>query len=134
MSSPFLNEARWIRKNSKAAILYDAFPVSKGHMLVIPRRSDVVRLKDLSSYEALKLFSLVAEAVEMAYNHWSADAVNVGINDGEEAGQTVKHLHVHVIPRYRGDVEDPRGGVRGVIPSKQMYNALPEHKDDRTDE
>lgn len=102
-------------------IVRDSFPVTKLHSLIIPHRHvsnffdlNVDELKDLSvalKKERQKLLSLDKEIT----------AFNVGVNAGKEAGQSVMHCHVHLIPRRKGDIENPRGGVRGVIPSKQKY-------------
>jgi diadenosine tetraphosphate (Ap4A) HIT family hydrolase/HKD family nuclease len=101
--------------------LWDAFPVSPGHALIVPRRH-VATWFDASDDERTALNDAIAvarAAIESAGHR--PDGYNVGFNVGEAAGQTVPHLHVHVIPRYRGDMEDPRGGVRHVIPSKGNY-------------
>ena len=97
-----------------AAALADAFPVSPGHALVVPRRH-VPGYFDLSAEERTDVWQLVSEVKARLDAERSPAGYNVGINVGEAAGQTVWHAHVHLIPRYAGDVEDPRGGVRGVI-------------------
>lgn len=100
--------------------LWDAFPVSPGHSLLIPRRH-VATWFDASPDEQAELLTgiqIVREHIERSY---SPDGYNIGVNVREAAGQTVFHLHVHVIPRYRGDVADPTGGVRHVIPGKGNY-------------
>jgi diadenosine tetraphosphate (Ap4A) HIT family hydrolase len=100
--------------------LWDGFPVSPGHALLVPRRH-VATWFDATLEERIEL----AEAVEVArtaiLQRHRPDGFNVGMNLGSAAGQTVPHLHLHVIPRYAGDVEDPRGGVRWVVPSKAAY-------------
>ena len=98
----------------------DSFPVSEGHMLVIPRRH-VARAEELAEEEWADLFGLVKVVTAEAAAVPGVEGVNVGLNSGEAAGQTVFHAHVHVIPRRSGDVEDPRGGVRGVIPATADY-------------
>jgi diadenosine tetraphosphate (Ap4A) HIT family hydrolase len=99
---------------------WDRYPVSEGHLLVIPKRH-VEWFSELSLLESQSLGPALNDAVQLVRAKVNPDAVNVGINDGPAAGQTVPHLHVHVIPRWSGDVEDPRGGVRGVIPARRRY-------------
>lgn len=98
----------------------DRYPVTEGHTLVIPRRH-VETYFDANAFEKAELWRAV-DAVKAALDaELHPHAYNVGFNAGRAAGQTVMHLHIHVIPRRTGDVEDPRGGVRGVIPGKQKY-------------
>ncbi len=99
---------------------WDRYPVSEGHLLVIPKRH-VECFAKLSVEESEGLGAAINEAIELVKAKVRQDAVNIGINDGAAAGQTVPHLHVHIIPRWAGDVEDPRGGVRGIIPGKARY-------------
>jgi superfamily II DNA or RNA helicase/diadenosine tetraphosphate (Ap4A) HIT family hydrolase len=130
VSSPFLEapESSWVASNDLAFALRDRFPVSPGHTLVIPRRV-VATWFDATPEERTALFALVDEVKRVIDQDLCPDGYNIGINAGEAAGQTVMHLHVHVIPRFRGDMDDPRGGVRGVIPGKQKYTLLaPVHK------
>jgi len=98
----------------------DRFPVSAGHTLVIPKQH-VASLFDLSSEARLALWELVAVVRAQLLEEFHPDGFNVGLNDGEAAGQTVMHAHIHVIPRYAGDVSDPRGGIRWIIPAKAAY-------------
>jgi len=98
----------------------DLFPVSDGHVLIIPKRH-VPGLFDLTEQEVAEMFSLLMRAKELIDVKYSPDGYNVGVNVGESAGQTIWHVHIHLIPRRKGDVENPRGGVRGVIPSKKEY-------------
>lgn len=98
----------------------DGFPVSPGHTLVIPRRH-VASLAELTADEAGAIWSLLAEARSGLDAEFRPDGYNVGVNDGRAAGQTVMHLHVHLIPRYEGDRADPRGGVRWIFPDKADY-------------
>lgn len=100
--------------------LWDAFPVSPGHALIVPRRH-VAGWFDATPEEQAALTATIAavrETIECAHR---PDGYNLGVNVGAAAGQTVFHLHLHVIPRYLGDVPDPRGGVRHVVPSKAKY-------------
>jgi diadenosine tetraphosphate (Ap4A) HIT family hydrolase len=105
---------------ASAVAFADAYPVSEGHVLVVPRRH-LSRIEDLEADEWTELFRLVREVCRKLSERDGVDGVNVGVNSGVAAGQTVDHAHVHVIPRRLGDVPDPRGGVRHVIPGKADY-------------
>lgn len=98
----------------------DAFPVSDGHILVVPCRH-LARVEDLEPQEWADLFGLVREVCRDLSGQDGVDGINVGVNSGAAAGQTVDHAHVHVIPRRLGDVPDPRGGVRRVMPGRADY-------------
>ncbi|MCB9615531.1 MAG: HIT family protein [Sandaracinus sp.] len=111
---------RWVAQNALAFALRDLHPVTEGHTLVIPKRL-VVDFFETTDEERLALFALVDEVKRALDATLRPDGYNVGFNAGEAAGQTVFHLHLHVIPRYRGDVEDPRGGIRHVIPGRGNY-------------
>ena len=102
--------------------LWDAFPVSEGHLLIVPRRH-VPTWFDASTEERAAIAAAIDQGRELLASRHQPDGFNIGINVGEAAGQTVFHLHVHLIPRYSGDVPDPRGGVRHVIPGKGNYLA-----------
>ena len=119
MKSPFLNLEKII-ENENAFAIYDGFPVSKGHVLVIPKRV-VAEIFDLNNEEYSSCFNLVKDVKKILEEKFKPDGFNIGINNGEKAGQTVFHAHIHVIPRYSGDVDNPRGGVRHVIPGKGNY-------------
>ncbi|NLD76006.1 MAG: HIT domain-containing protein, partial [Acidimicrobiales bacterium] len=108
--------------NELAFAVRDLHPVSDGHSLVIPRRV-VSTWWEATAYEKLAMFELVDDVKRLLDAEHSPHGYNVGFNDGAAAGQTVDHLHVHVIPRYRGDVDDPRGGIRHVIPGRGNYLA-----------
>jgi diadenosine tetraphosphate (Ap4A) HIT family hydrolase len=115
-----LDPGRVTHSSAHARALADAYPVTEGHTLVVPVRH-VTSLFDLAADELADVWRLVGEVrVALAASHY-ADAFTIGVNDGEVAGQTVGHAHVHVIPRRRGDVPDPRGGVRWVIPDRAPY-------------
>lgn len=101
-------------ENEFAVALLDAFPVTEGHTLVIPNRH-VASLFDLPDEEQVAVWRLVAQVRANLMAELNPDGFNVGLNDGQAAGQTVMHAHVHVIPRRQGDVADPRGGVRWVL-------------------
>jgi diadenosine tetraphosphate (Ap4A) HIT family hydrolase len=111
---------RFVLESEFAVVIRDGFPVSPGHTLVIPRRH-VASFFDITDAERADLMSLLAAARDDLEREFHPAGYNVGINDGPAAGQTVPHLHVHLIPRYEGDCEDPRGGVRWVLPDKAAY-------------
>jgi diadenosine tetraphosphate (Ap4A) HIT family hydrolase len=100
--------------------LWDGFPVSVGHALIVPRRH-VARWSEATVDERQELASAIKEVQRIVQELHHPAGFNVGFNDGPAAGQTVGHLHIHVIPRYEGDVPDPRGGIRLVIPDKARY-------------
>ena len=123
--SPFLEvpEAEWVCANAFVFAIYDRFPVSPGHVLVITRRV-VPTYFDCTAEEQAALMELVGEVKRLLDQRQpKPNGYNVGFNSGTAAGQTVPHVHVHVIPRYAGDMPDPRGGVRHVIPEKGNYLA-----------
>ncbi len=99
---------------------FDGFPVSPGHALIIPRRH-VASFFDLTKDEQMDMLRLADSVKSVIDEKFLPNGYNVGVNVGEAAGQSVFHVHLHLIPRYKGDVPNPRGGVRGVIPSKQNY-------------
>ena len=110
-------EREIVAENESAIAVFDNFPVSPGHVLVLPRRH-VETIWDLDEAEYDRCFRLVREVQPILAIRYGPDGFNVGTNCGEAAGQSVWHAHIHVIPRYKGDVADPRGGVRHVIPLK----------------
>ncbi len=99
---------------------WDSYPVNPGHLLLVPFRH-CTEYFEATKDERAALWQLLDEAKALIDDKHGPDGLNVGINIGSAAGQSVFHVHVHVIPRYTGDVANPRGGVRGVIPSKQTY-------------
>lgn len=109
-----------VAQNELAVALRDKYPVSKGHTLVIPRRHEADYFR-LTEDEQIAILRLVKEAQRYLQEELKPAAFNVGVNAGSAAGQTISHAHVHLIPRYAGDVPDPRGGVRWVIPVKAPY-------------
>ena len=111
---------RFVLESDGAVVLRDAFPVSPGHTLVIPRRH-VASFFEVTDAERADLMSLLATARDGLERELRPAGYNVGINDGAAAGQTVPHLHIHLIPRYDGDRDDPRGGVRWVLPDQAAY-------------
>jgi len=123
-SSPFesVPGEQWLAENQLAFAFFDRFPVSPGHALVVTKRV-VPTWFDATIEEQHALMELVNQVKRLLEERCSPqpDGFNVGFNCGEAAGQTVMHLHLHVIPRYHGDLPDPRGGVRHVIPDKGNY-------------
>jgi diadenosine tetraphosphate (Ap4A) HIT family hydrolase len=115
-----LEKSRITLENDCSAAFPDAYPVAEGHTLVVPKRH-VAGLFDLPEEEQAAIWSLVAQVRGKLMDELQPDGFNVGVNDGPAAGQTVPHAHVHVIPRRTGDVADPRGGVRWVVPAKAPY-------------
>lgn len=111
---------RVIMESDYSIAFYDGFPVSPGHTLIIPKRH-VASYFELDQSEQQDLWELTNKVKALLDDKYHPDGYNVGINVGQAAGQSVFHVHVHVIPRYTGDVEEPRGGVRGVIPEKMNY-------------
>ncbi len=109
-----------ILQNSFCYSRYDRYPVGKGHLLIVPFRH-VASFFDLTADERRAAFELVWQAQVSLDRDFHPDGYNVGVNVGPAAGQTVMHAHIHLIPRYQGDVPDPRGGVRFVIPKKAKY-------------
>ena len=113
-------EERILFRGNNFFIIYDSYPVSDGHCLIISNEVKETYF-DLSDEEKMDLDSMIEKAKEIIEETRSPDGYNIGMNCGIAAGQTVMHFHCHVIPRYIGDMEEPRGGVRGVIPDKQNY-------------
>ncbi len=109
-----------LAQNEDAVAVPDGFPISPGHSLILSRRHQA-NLFDLSPRERQAIFDLLVPVKQLLEGRHHPDGFNVGVNVGAAAGQTVEHVHVHVIPRFRGDVEDPRGGVRWVLPAKAKY-------------
>jgi diadenosine tetraphosphate (Ap4A) HIT family hydrolase/HKD family nuclease len=122
--SPFFEipQAEWIAANRSAFAVWDAHPVNPGHALVVSRRQ-IVEWWEATPAERSDIFELVDVVRAKIDDLHSPDGFNVGFNAGRAAGQTIDHLHVHVIPRFEGDVADPRGGIRGVIRARGNYLA-----------
>ncbi len=106
-----LNKDQLILENDLAVAIMDKFPVNEGHMLFIPKRHFKTYF-EATKEEVVALYDLLHEGKKYLDEKFNADGYNIGINIGEDAGQTIMHLHIHLIPRYKGDVEDPRGGIR----------------------
>lgn len=121
MNCPFCNSQEdAVLKNTLSFARFDKYPVAKGHMLIIPYRH-FDNYFDATREEKISIIDLIDEAKSLLDEKYSPHGYNIGVNVGVPAGQSVMHLHVHVIPRYRGDSENPKGGVRGVIPWKRTY-------------
>jgi diadenosine tetraphosphate (Ap4A) HIT family hydrolase len=111
---------RVLFRNNASVAVRDAYPVTPGHTLVIPRRH-VASYFDATPLEREAMLALLDAAKQQLQAEFGPAGYNIGINDGAAAGQTIGHLHMHLIPRYPGDRPDPRGGVRWVIPDKADY-------------
>lgn len=109
-----------IAENRTALAFYDGFPVTPGHTLIIPKRH-VAGYFDLHQEELGSINELQFVCRNILQKKYNPQGFNLGVNVGEAAGQTIFHCHIHLIPRYTGDVANPRGGVRGVIPARQSY-------------
>jgi diadenosine tetraphosphate (Ap4A) HIT family hydrolase len=116
----FCNIPNSILENDLAHAIFDKYPVNPGHLLIIPKRH-IASLFEATPAERAALFGLLQQGRELLQHQYRPDGFNIGINDGTAAGQTVMHLHIHLIPRFDGDIANPRGGVRGVIPERRIY-------------
>jgi diadenosine tetraphosphate (Ap4A) HIT family hydrolase len=114
------NESNRLISNNYCYAIFDRYPVSDGHILIIPHRH-VSSYFDTTGDEKDAIRNTIELCKQLLDQQYRPDGYNIGINIGEPAGQTVMHCHVHLIPRYVGDLNDPRGGVRGVIPKKRIY-------------
>ena len=113
-------EARVILRGELAYVVRDSFPVSPGHTLIILKRH-VGSLFDTTNEERLSMLELMDQAKRMLDTELHPDGYNIGLNDSAAAGQTIPHLHWHLMPRYKGDSSDARGGVRWIFPDKAKY-------------
>jgi diadenosine tetraphosphate (Ap4A) HIT family hydrolase len=122
MPCPFCSDrpANLAAENQLAFAKWDGYPLSKGHVLLIPRRH-VPSIFDCTNEERVAMLELLDATKLIIDGLYKPDGYNIGINNGAAAGQTVMHLHIHLIPRYEGDRADPRGGVRWIIPEKAAY-------------
>lgn len=122
LTCPFCspNDDEMIIQSRHCYARWDAYPVSDGHMLVVPFRH-IQTLDDAIQEEKWAMLDMMERCTITIEERLKPDGMNIGVNIGKAAGQTVEHIHIHVIPRYLGDVEDPRGGVRSVIPSRCAY-------------
>lgn len=121
-NSPFIknHEACLVAESATAFAIYDKYPVNEGHCLVIPKRI-IADYFELSFREQNALTLMVAYVKDVLTKQYHPDGFNIGVNIGQAAGQTISHVHIHVIPRYDGDMDNPTGGVRNVIPEKGNY-------------
>lgn len=120
---PFCNpnpKNELILESALAFAIYDKFPVNNGHALIIPKRH-CQNYFDLSFKEQSACIFMLNKLKDIISKRFNPDGFNIGINIGEKAGQTIPHVHIHLIPRYEGDVEEPLGGIRCVIPKKRKY-------------
>ncbi|MBI5462882.1 MAG: HIT family protein [Gammaproteobacteria bacterium] len=117
----FCDSSKAILRNDHAFARFDDFPVNPGHCLIIPHRH-FASFFEATVEERAAILALVDQARARVDTEFQPGGYNIGVNVGPIAGQSVMHLHVHLIPRYAGDVENPKGGVRGVIPSRQKYD------------
>ncbi|NCF62501.1 MAG: HIT domain-containing protein [Gammaproteobacteria bacterium] len=117
---PFCRDPEIVMENELAFADYDSYPVNPGHCLIILRRH-IAEYFEATAEEKAAIWALVDKMKPIIDEEFNPDGYNVGVNIGKSAGQSVPHVHIHMIPRYQGDMEDPRGGVRGVIPHKQKY-------------
>ena len=101
-------------------VIYDNFPVSNGHCLIIPKRH-IKNAFDLYPWEINEMFDFAKKMKKEIDERYHPDGYNIGFNVNESGGQSIPHVHMHIIPRDKGDVKNPRGGIRGVIPNMQIY-------------
>ncbi|MEG0453573.1 MAG: HIT family protein [Coprobacillus sp.] len=120
MNCLFCERKSYVIDNEYGYVIYDENPVSLGHMLIIPKRH-VQDFFEADEKLKIELIKLLDQAKEILNNKYHPEGYNIGMNCGEVAGQSIMHLHIHLIPRYKGDTENPKGGIRGVIPEKMNY-------------
>jgi diadenosine tetraphosphate (Ap4A) HIT family hydrolase len=121
---PFCNpgkERELIAETATAYAIFDKFPVTDGHVLIIPKKH-CASYFELSFKEQSACWFMLNAVKDIVLKRFNPDGFNIGVNVNESAGQTISHVHIHLIPRYAGDVENPEGGVRGVIPDKRYYS------------
>lgn len=115
------NNNQILLENDLAFVILDKFPVSKGHSLIIPKRH-FPEYFEITPEELQAVHDLILERkAQLLKQDSTITGFNIGINNGRTAGQTIMHLHLHLIPRRKNDTKDPTGGVRGVISGKQKY-------------
>lgn len=109
-----------VARNAHSFTVRDTLPVSPGHTLIVPKRH-IASIFEATKDEVSALWDALMLARTQLLMAFSPDGFNIGINDGLVAGQTILHLHIHIIPRYKGDMPDPRGGIRWIFPDKAVY-------------
>lgn len=107
------SKEKYIAENDLCFAIFDKFPVNEGHTLIIPKRH-FSNYFDATKEEVAAMYDLSQEVKKLIDKKYSPDGYNVGVNVNHEGGQTIMHLHMHIIPRYKGDIEDPRGGIRRI--------------------
>lgn len=117
----YINNKKFIMENELAVAIYDNYPVNKGHVLIIPKRH-FANYFDSTEEEIAAFYELIKKVKTLLDKDFRPDGYNIGININEAAGQTIFHLHIHLIPRYNGDVNNPRGGVRNLKKALVEYN------------
>ena len=115
-----LNDGQIIKQSQNFIARFDDFAISPGHLEIYPKQH-IVSFFDLKNKEVEELHELLSDIKSIIDERFQPDAYNIGINEGLEAGRTQNHFHLHLIPRYKGDVENPEGGVRNIIPNKAKY-------------
>tara|TARA_B100001123_G_scaffold322850_1_gene362308 strand:+ start:245 stop:613 length:369 start_codon:yes stop_codon:yes gene_type:complete len=110
----------YLKENETAVSFLDSYPLTEGHTLIIPKRH-ISEIFNLDSKEYTDIWEIINATNKSLTDTLSPDGFNIGVNVGKEAGQTIDHAHLHLIPRYKGDIADPRGGIRWVIPDKAPY-------------
>ncbi len=111
-------ENKIILENDFCYARWDNFPLTEGHLEIVPKLH-INSFFDLNNEQLIQLYSLLKEAKEIVQKKYNPDSYNIGINEGETAGRTIPHLHMHLIPRYKGDVENPSGGIRNMLPDER---------------
>lgn len=119
---PFCNIApgQIIAGHALAVAKHDGYPLTKGHTLIIPRRH-VASFFECTAEERHAMLELLDDAKAVLDKTHAPDGYNIGLNNGAAAGQTVMHVHMHLIPRYQNDTTEPRGGVRWIFPERAKY-------------
>jgi diadenosine tetraphosphate (Ap4A) HIT family hydrolase len=112
--------AKIIAQDDLTFMIRDSLPVSPGHTLILPKRH-IASIFEATRAEVGALWDALENARREIITTLSPDGFNIGVNDGLAAGQTILHLHIHLIPRYKGDMPDPRGGIRWIFPDKAVY-------------